>query len=117
MNNIACDIHPICNISVTNYLKEHHDAQGDDIIAWYQQWMQRGFQAVEQMLSKNDTRFSFAEQPGMADVCLVPQVYNARRFDIPLQAFPNIEWVVENCNELTAFQSAAPEQQPDSTLL
>jgi maleylacetoacetate isomerase len=116
VNIIACDIHPICNIAVTNYLKERHDAQRDDIIAWYQHWMHRGFQAAEQVLSKNDSRYCFAEQPCMADVCLVPQVYNARRFNIPLQAFPNIERVVHNCNQLAAFQDAAPEQQPDSTL-
>ena len=60
--------------------------------------------------------FSFGEQPGMADICLVPQVYNARRFDIPLEAFPHINRVVDNCNGLAPFREASPEQQPDSTL-
>ena len=116
VNNIVCDIHPICNIAVTNYLKEHHGADTDGIIAWYTTWMHRGFQAVEQVLASNHASYCFGEEPGLADVCLVPQVYNARRFDIDLQGFPNILGVVDNCNELPAFRDAMPEQQPDSTL-
>lgn len=116
VNNITCDIHPICNMAVTNYLKEHLGAESKDVIAWYTQWMHRGFQATEHLLAANNTHYSFDDQPGMADVCLVPQVYNARRFDIPMGAFPHITRVVDNCIQLAAFEQAAPEAQPDSNL-
>lgn len=116
VNNIVCDIHPICNMAVTNYLSEHLGAQQEDVIAWYTTWMHRGFSAVEQVLAANASTYSFGEAPGMADVCLVPQVYNARRFDIPMGDFPNINRVVKRCNTLAPFQAAAPEQQPDNTL-
>ena len=116
VNSITCDIHPICNLSVTNYLKEHFQADQDDVIAWYVHWMHRGFAALEQVLEQNGSQYCFGAQPGMADLCLVPQIFNARRFDIPLEQFPNITRVVDNCNALPAFADAAPEQQPDSTL-
>lgn len=116
VNNITCDVHPICNLAVTNYLKEHLGAEQPDVIAWYTHWMHRGFRAVEKVLAENDTTFSFGEQPGMADICLVPQVYNARRFNIPLESFPHINRVVDNCKKLAPFRDAAPELQPDSTL-
>ena len=116
VNSITCDIHPICNLSVTNYLKEHFQADRDDVIAWYVHWMHRGFAALEQVLEQNGSQYCFGAQPGMADLCLVPQIFNARRFDIPLEQFPNITRVVDNCNALPAFADAAPEQQPDSTL-
>ncbi len=113
VNSITCDIHPLCNISVTNYLKERHSANDEDIIHWYSTWMHRGFNAIEQVLAKSNSTYSFGEQPGMADLCLVPQVYNARRFDIPLKNFTNIVRVVNACNELPAFSEATPEAQPD----
>ena len=116
VNNITCDVHPICNLAVTNYLKEHLGAEQSDIIDWYTHWMHRGFIAVEEVLAGNDSTYSFGEQPGLADICLVPQVYNARRFDIALDAFPHINRVVDNCNALAPFRDAAPERQPDSTL-
>lgn len=116
VNSITCDIHPICNLSVTNYLKEHFHADQDDVIAWYVHWMHRGFVALEQVLEQNGSQYCFGAQPGMADLCLVPQIFNARRFDIPMGQFPNITRVVDNCNALPAFADAAPEQQPDSTL-
>jgi maleylacetoacetate isomerase len=116
VNNIACDIHPICNMAVTNYLKQHFDAADDDVLAWFTTWMHRGFFATEQVLAANDTPFSFSDEPGMADVVLVPQVYNARRFEVPLDEFPHIRRVVDTCNTLPAFAEAAPEAQPDSTL-
>jgi maleylacetoacetate isomerase len=116
VNHIACDIHPICNLAVTNYLKDRFDAGQPDIIDWYTTWMHRGFNAIEQVLAHNATPCSFGEQPCMADVCLVPQVYNARRFDIDLAPFPHLQRVVDHCNTLPAFIDAAPERQPDSTV-
>ena len=116
VGSIACDTHPICNLAVTNYLKAHFGAEQPDIIAWYTTWMHRGFSAIETVLAANGTRCCFGAQPGMADVCLVPQVYNARRFDIDLAPFTNIQRVADHCNTLSAFIEAAPENQPDSTL-
>ena len=116
VNAITCDMHPLCNMAVTNYLKAQHDAQEDDILNWYTTWMHRGFSAIEQVLAQNNTPCSFGEQPCMADLVLVPQIYNARRFNIALEDFPNVTRVVDHCNTLPAFASAAPEQQPDSTL-
>lgn len=114
VNNIACDIHPICNIAVTNYLKSRFNASQDDILDWYTTWMHRGFSAVEAVVAGNGATCAFGDEPGMADVVLVPQVYNARRFDIDLTPFPNILGVVDHCNTLPAFIDAAPENQPDS---
>ncbi len=115
VGSIACDIHPICNIAVTNYLKDRFDATQGDVIDWYTTWMHRGFAAIETVLEANATPFAFGEQPGLADVYLVPQLYNAQRFDIDLAPFPNIRRVVAQCNTLPAFRDAAPENQPDSS--
>ncbi len=116
VNAIVCDIHPICNLAVTNYLRDRLEANQEDLADWYTTWMHRGFHAVETTLSTNDTLYSFSDQPGMADICLVPQVYNAKRFNVQLDPFPRILSVVERCQQLAAFADAAPERQPDSTL-
>ncbi len=116
VNNIACDIHPICNMAVTSYLKAHFDADDGDVLAWFTTWMHRGFSATEQVLEAYASRFSFGDEPCLADVVLVPQVYNARRFRVPLDGFPHILRVVDSCTALPAFADAAPEAQPDSTL-
>lgn len=116
VNSIACDTHPLCNVSVLNYLKAEHEATQEDITHWLTNWMHRGFGAIETVLARQPAEFAFGTTPGLADVLLVPQVYNARRFDIPLQDFPHLTRVVDHCNTLPAFISAAPEQQPDSTL-
>lgn len=113
VNSVACDIHPICNMSVTNYLQNRFDAGRDDVLDWYTTWMHRGFSAIEQVLALNASRFSFGDAPCLADVVLVPQVYNARRFKVDLDTFPNIARVVDACNSLPAFADAAPEVQPD----
>jgi maleylacetoacetate isomerase len=103
-------------MSVTNYLKIYFDADRDNVLHWYTTWMHRGFSAIEQVLAENSSRFSFGDQPCLADVVLVPQVYNARRFEVSLTEFPNIVRVVDTCNSLPAFADATPEAQPDSTL-
>ena len=116
INSICCDVHPLCNMSVTNYLQEHHQADQQAIIDWYTTWMHRGFTAIEQQLAANNSTYSFSETPCMADLFLVPQVYNARRFAIDLEPFPHLQRVVDNCRQLPAFAEAAPENQTDSTL-
>ncbi len=113
-NAIACEIQPLCNIGVTEHLKASFDIGSDEVFAWYNRWMPRGFTAVEHMLQEAGTAFASGDAPGMADVFLVPQVYNARRFNIDLTPYPNITRIVDACNDLPAFIDAAPEQQPDA---
>ena len=116
VNSVCCDIHPLCNIAVVDYLKTHHGAVQEDIVNWFRTWMHRGFGAIERVLAHNDAPCAFGPTPTLADVVLVPQVYNARRFDIPLQDFPHLTRVTDHCAALEAFAAAAPERQPDSTL-
>ena len=115
VNAIACDIQPLCNVGVTRFLTTGLNAGEAEIQRWYITWMNRGFAAIEQQLGKSST-FCFGDSPGMADVFLVPQVYNARRMAVPLDQFPRITRIVDNCNAHPAFSSAAPEVQPDSTI-
>jgi maleylacetoacetate isomerase len=116
VNSIACDVHPLCNLSVTNHLRGEYQADDEGVFRWYTTWMHRSFTAIEQELASNDSTYSFSDRPCMADLFLVPQIYNARRFDIPLENFPHITRVVDNCNALPAFADAAPEVQPDSRM-
>lgn len=113
-NNIVCDIHPLNNISVLNYLREELNAGDDDIHRWYCQWVDRGFSAIEQNLAATMGDCCFGDQPTLADVCLIPQVYNAYRFKVPMEPYPNIRQVVQHCESLPAFARAAPEAQPDA---
>ena len=114
INTICCDIHPLCNVSVTNYLKDRYSAGQEATAHWYTTWMHRGFSAIEQVLAANNSAYSFGEMPCMADIFLAPQVYNARRFDVPMHDFPHLERVVDSCMQLDTFAQAAPDVQPDS---
>ena len=113
---IACDIHPVNNLRVLQYLGREFgatQAQKDD---WYRHWVMAGLQAVEQMLADDPAtgRYCHGERPGLADCCLVPQVFNARRFDCPLDDMPTIRRIVDACEALPAFANAAPARQPDA---
>ena len=111
---VACDIHPLNNSRVLKYLK---DSVKDDFYrAWYSHWIQDGFTALEQVLHKHDCqgRFSFGATPGMADTFLIPQVYNALRYECEMKSFPLISSIYENCIQESAFLNAAPENQPDA---
>ena len=114
VNSICCDVHPLCNSGVTNYLRDTHAVDEEGILQWYCTWVQRGFDAIELTLAAQNSRFCFGEAPGMADVLLVPQVYNADRFAISLLHYPHIRRVIDYCKALTAFANAAPEMQPDA---
>ncbi len=111
---IACDIHPINNLRVLNYLKAAF--QFDDNRGWYFHWIQEGFTALEKLLQKSDRlgRFCFGDTPGLADTFLIPQVYNALRFHCDMGNFPLISSIYQNCIKETAFIDASPENQPDS---
>ncbi|TDG14123.1 maleylacetoacetate isomerase [Seongchinamella unica] len=114
VNSICCDVHPLCNIAVTNYLKANYQADEEAVHNWYTTWMHRSFSPIEQQLAANNSTYSFGEAPCMADVLLVPQLFNARRFAIALDEFPHLQRVVDNCLELPAFAAAAPDRQPDT---
>lgn len=114
VNTIACDIHPLNNLSVLNYLKNNLQTGEEQVQQWYCTWVQRGFDAIEQVLSSSGGDFCFGPAPTLADVCLVPQVFNAERFKVPMDAYPNIRRVADHCNSLEAFARAAPGVQPDA---
>jgi maleylacetoacetate isomerase len=109
---IACDIHPLNNTAALNYLKSQlkHDQAAAD--AWYVSWVVSGFEAVEAMIAPGP--YAFGSQVTVADLCLVPQVFNARRFKVPLERFPKIVAVDAACTKLPAFDKARPENQPDA---
>lgn len=113
---IACDIHPVNNLRVLQYLGREFGATQAQKDAWYRHWVMAGLQAVEQMLADDPAtgRYCHGERPGLADCCLVPQVFNARRFDCPLDDMPTIRRIVDACEALPAFANAAPAQQPDA---
>jgi len=109
---IACDIHPLNNTAALNYLKSQlkHDQAAAD--AWYTSWVVTGFEAVEALIEPGP--YAFGSQVTVADLCLVPQVFNARRFKIPLERFPKIVAADAACAKLPAFDKARPENQPDA---
>jgi maleylpyruvate isomerase len=110
---ITCDVHPLNNLRVLQYLEHelHHDKATRE--TWYRHWVQRGFDALEPRLVRDGGtgRFCHGDAPTMADVCLVPQVANARRFAVDLTPYPRIVGIDAACGDLPAFQAAAPERQ------
>jgi len=111
-NLIACDIHPLNNLRVQQYLRDELGADEKTGKDWYDHWIHEGFAALEKLAG--DGPCAFGETPSLADALLVPQMYNARRFDVPVEPFPKLLRIVDACNELAAFRKAAPEQQPDA---
>ena len=113
--SICCDIHPLNNLRVLQYLSREWGVSDDDKQAWYAHWIEQGFTALETRLaSQPESRFCFSDKPTLADVCLVPQVYNANRFHCPMDAYPRIQAINAACLELDAFDDARPEVQPDA---
>jgi maleylacetoacetate isomerase len=111
---IVCDIHPIDNLRVLNYLKGPLKQDQAAVDAWYRHWAQVGLSACEALLPEAGGRFCFGDQPTLADICLVPQMYNARRFDCDLSRVPRLVAIDETCRALPAFAKAAPEAQSDA---
>lgn len=113
---IACDIHPVNNLSIRQYLKSPLGQSDEEIAAWYRHWIDRGFTALETLLasSRETGRFAHGDTPTLADICIVPQMYNARRYKIPLDAYPTLVRIDAEARELKAFADAAPEAQPDA---
>jgi len=104
---IAADIHPVNNLRILKYLKNELGQDQETIDIWYRHWIEEGFAALEAMAPESG--FFGGDQPNLADVCLIPQMSNARRFETDLSAFPKLVRIDAACNELEAFQKAAPE--------
>jgi len=120
--DIAMDLHPINNLRVLQYLKEELSCTDEQSKQWYQHWVRVGFKSIEEKLAKlaeqnlnaNAGGFVFGQEPTIADICLIPQVYNAIRFEVDLSEFPMIESIWIHANTHKAFQDASPENQPDA---
>ena len=104
---IAADIHPVNNLRILKYLKTELGQDQEAVDEWYRHWIEEGFAALEQKAP--ETGLFGGEQPNLADVCLIPQIYNARRFETDLSSFPKLVRIDAACNALEAFQKAAPE--------
>lgn len=116
-NLICCDIHPLNNLRVLVYLQETLAVSNEQRDAWYAHWIAEGFAAAETLAQETQDSgpYAFGATPTLADVCLVPQVYNARRFNVPLDEYPRLVAIADECNKLQAFIGAAPENQADCT--
>ena len=109
---IACDIHPLNNLAPLRYLKNELGQDQSKIDAWYHHWILEGFEALETMVRPGP--YAFGGEVTLADVCLVPQIYNARRLKVPLDRFPKLVAIDTACAKLPAFEQARPENQPDA---
>lgn len=110
---IACDIHPLNNTRIGRAL-EALEVPEDERLAWIQRWIVDGFTALEPMVARYGRGYAFADTPGMADCCLIPQVYSARRFKVDLDPFPAIAAVADRAAAHPAFAAAHPDRQPDA---
>lgn len=112
---VACDIHPLNNLRVLRYLKTDLQQSQDAIDAWYRHWCDEGLAAFERELGNAAAHdFCTGDTPGLADVCLVPQVFNAQRFQVDMSRYPRIMAINTRCLALPPFASAAPGAQPEA---
>lgn len=113
---VGCDIHPLQNLRVLNYLRDEFSADDDAVMRWVQRWISGGFEAFEQLVTRADSdgHFCYGQSISLADVWLVPQMYNARRFQVDLSKFPLLTSIDAHCLSLPPFAAAVPERQPDA---
>jgi maleylacetoacetate isomerase len=113
---VVCDMHPLGNLRVLQQLESQLGADEAQRGEWSRHWMTAGFQALEMMLADNAAtgRYCHGDTPSVADACLVPQIYNARRWKLPMDEYPTLQRIDNACSELEAFQLAQPEAQPDA---
>ena len=112
--DIACEIHPLNNLRVLRYLVQSLKVSEDDKNRWYRHWVETGLEAVERQLAAQPARFCHGETPTLADCTLVPQIFNAQRFDCRLDHVPQVMKVFEACMQLDAFDKTRPEHCPDA---
>ncbi|ABV86777.1 maleylacetoacetate isomerase [Shewanella pealeana] len=112
---VACEVHPLNNLKVLQYLANELDTTDEKKAAWYHHWVQEGFSALEKQLEQHSGLFCFGDTPSLADICLVPQVYNAKRFKVDMSPYPNIERINVHCLTQQAFIDAIPENQLDAS--
>jgi maleylacetoacetate isomerase len=113
---IACDLHPLDNLRVLKYLKDEMDQEEEARNTWYRHWVAKGLGAFEAHLAGNEATgdFCHGDAPGLADICLVPQIFNAKRLDCPLDDYPVTMAIFRRCMEVPAFDAAQPANQPDA---
>lgn len=113
---IACDIHPLNNLRVLNYLRQDLAQNDDGVNTWYRHWVSEGFRGLELQVARHSSarRHCFGDSLSLADVCLAPQMYNARRFNCDLTPFPTLVAISSHLESLPAFDAARPEAQPDA---
>ena len=111
---IACEIHPLQNLRVLQYLRADLKQPEEAVQAWLTRWLTDGLDACEGLLSRRPaTRFAFGDAPGLADICLVPQVFSAQRFGIDISHLPRVNAIFAECQTIPAFADAHPRKQPD----
>lgn len=108
---VACDIHPLNNLRVLKFLKGELGHSQEDVDGWYAHWITEGLRPLEAMAAPKAGKFLYGDAPTAADICLVPQLYNARRFNVPLDDYPTLVRADENANRLEAFAAAHPDRQ------
>ena len=113
---VACDIHPIDNLRVLKYLSKPLGHDEKTIETWFNHWITLGFEGIERIMARDGQTgdFCHGDEPSLADICLVPQVFNSMRYKLDLGPYPTIRRVFENCMKLEAFDKARPEKQPDA---
>ena len=113
---VACEIHPLNNLRTLRYIKKTYSLDEEGVNAWYRHWIAGGFEMMESFLEQNGKTgtYCFGDQVTMADCCLVPQVFNAQRYDCDLGPYPIVMRIHENCMKLDAFTKATPGNQPDA---
>ena len=113
---VGCDIHPINNKRILEYLRNHLKLDDAQVQSWCQHWIDEGFSALEHLLAADTTRgdFCYGNQPTLADAYLIPQVDSSKRFNVDMSKYSNIQRIYDACMALPAFQAAAPMNQPDA---
>ena len=112
--SLVCDLHPLNNLKVLGYLREKAQFSDEQIMAWMHHWFHQILAPLEEMISKDrQTRYALTNSVSLVELCLIPQLYNARRFGVNLSKYPTLKAIESTCLELGAFQKALPENQPD----
>lgn len=115
-NVISSEMHPLNNLRVLKYLVGEMDLEDSQKMHWIHHWMHKGFRVCEAMIEDTQGDYCFGNHPTLADICLIPQIYNALRFEVDMGYYPRLMQIYENALKHPAFDAAKPENQPDSTL-